>query len=132
MSEIEWRLRLTASHNVSEILPLIAFFNERAVGIAVGAIHALNSSIAHIYQMWVAPENSGKGVTKRLMSAIIEWAKQLNLRVLTLDVAASQIEAVNLYKNLGFQTSESQAAKAISASGTINPTMTITMQLNIN
>ena len=59
----------------------------------------------HIYAVYVAPAQRGKGAGRALIGAVLEKAKQdLSLEQILLAVATSQDAARRLYRDLGFKT----------------------------
>jgi|SRR3989338_661223 len=61
--------------------------------------------IANIYSMYVVPESRGKGTARTLLTRAIEEAKVLHPEIvkLELNVAVTQLEALQLYESLGFE-----------------------------
>ncbi len=56
----------------------------------------------HITNVAVAPEERGRGVGRALMQALMQYAANLGVRYLTLEVRASNAAAISLYESLGF------------------------------
>ncbi|MEO6546729.1 MAG: GNAT family N-acetyltransferase, partial [Ferruginibacter sp.] len=57
---------------------------------------------AHIADVIVAPEGSGKGIGALLMEKAEEWARSQGYHWLTLSVFAQNTRARELYERLGF------------------------------
>lgn len=98
----EWKSRLSVSSGLADVLPLVGYYEERAVGLASGVLHEANSKSAHVYQMWVSPECRGLGVGRALLTRIVSWANGLQLGSLFLAVTTTNIEAIALYSSFGF------------------------------
>jgi [ribosomal protein S18]-alanine N-acetyltransferase len=58
---------------------------------------------AHITNVAVLPDYRGKGLGEALMMRIMEIAKQVGARVMTLEVRVSNEAAKGLYRKMGFQ-----------------------------
>jgi [ribosomal protein S18]-alanine N-acetyltransferase len=58
---------------------------------------------AHITNVAVLPDYRGKGLGEALMKKIMEIAKQVGARVMTLEVRVSNEAAKGLYRKMGFQ-----------------------------
>ena len=101
-SEATWRARLTPAA-VTAQLPLIAFVDGTAVGLAFGVLHNSGDSCAHVYQMWVANSARGRGIGKLLLQKILDWAAHLNIEEVNLLVTVDNAAAITLYQRLGFQ-----------------------------
>jgi [ribosomal protein S18]-alanine N-acetyltransferase len=58
---------------------------------------------AHITNVAVLPDYRGKGLGEALMKGVMEIAKQVGARVMTLEVRVSNEAAKGLYRKMGFQ-----------------------------
>ena len=83
-------------------LLLVAYFEERAVGLVSGVVHKRNPKSVHVYQMWVSPDSRGLGIARALLTRIISWATELQLGSLLLAVTTTNTEAIALYCSVGF------------------------------
>lgn len=54
-------------------------------------------------RIFVSPEHRGKGLSKKIMSALIEHATNSQWKTVRLETGNLQIEAIALYKKLGFK-----------------------------
>nr|WP_235355118.1 GNAT family N-acetyltransferase [Aliterella atlantica] len=59
---------------------------------------------AHIFLLYVAPEHRRKGIAKALMQYLEKWAIARGDRQIGLQVFQTNSNALNLYKQLGYQT----------------------------
>ena len=98
----QWQARLRISSSIHDALALGAVVDESFVGLLSCVIHKPDTSSAHLYQMWVAPEYRGKGVGMALVDRIKSWACQRDVENLVLSVTTINTEAIALYKKLGF------------------------------
>ncbi|MBE8167072.1 MAG: GNAT family N-acetyltransferase [Shewanella sp.] len=103
-SDEEWMSRLNPKRLAKQAFPLIATLNDVPVGLVWGLCHDNDVQMAHIYQMWVAPEARGRGVGKKLLMEVIACAHQLNVQALYLSVTTTNHAAIKLYQSMGFET----------------------------
>jgi putative acetyltransferase len=80
---------------------LIARDGDRAVG--CGAIRMLDPTTAEVKRMYVAPDQRGRGVGKRMLVALEEAARQLGAVRLVLETGIYQEAAIGLYRGSGFR-----------------------------
>lgn len=59
---------------------------------------------AHLFLLYVVPEHRRRGVGKALMEYAQTWARARGDKQIGLQVFSSNIPALNLYNQLGFQT----------------------------
>lgn len=98
----EWASRLQGGCNSGLDLPLIGQVGTTAAGLAWGKVDRSDSTIVHLYQMWVAPEFRGRGVARLLLRTIVAWAASQQARSVHLGVAREQSSAMRLYLSEGF------------------------------
>lgn len=97
----EWAARLQrVSPDVD--LPLIARVGDRPAGLLWCRIESPGDAVAHLYQMWVAPECRGGGIGRTLMNRALEWARSAGVRTVVLGVTAGDRPARRLYESAGF------------------------------
>lgn len=99
----EWRRRVESGVRSSENLPLVAEGDSGLVGLAWGRIDPAEPETAHVYQMWVAPADRGRGLGSRLLSEIVQWARASGARRVVLDVTCGNEPAERLYWGAGFE-----------------------------
>ena len=56
----------------------------------------------HVTNVAIAPEHRGKGYSRRLAGALIQYAANLGVSYMTLEVRKSNRAAIRLYASLGF------------------------------
>lgn len=85
--------------------PDIRFLLARRDGVAVGC-GALRLDVpggyAEVKRMYVDPACRGQGVASAILSALSETARTAGLPLLKLETGEKQVEAVALYRRLGF------------------------------
>ena len=79
---------------------LVAYTNEMPVG--CGAIREKHKGAVEIKRMYVVPEKRGLGIATTIVKALEIWANELSFDTCVLETGKRQIEAVNLYKKLGY------------------------------
>lgn len=62
-----------------------------------------DDEVASLHLLTVMPEYQGKGVSKRLMEAIISLVMEKGKKAIRLDALASNIPAQHMYEKLGFE-----------------------------
>ena len=62
----------------------------------------IDSDVAHMAQMAVAPESQRQGLARAIVTASMYAARADGCRAMTLLVASSNVPAVRLYEHLGF------------------------------
>jgi ribosomal protein S18 acetylase RimI-like enzyme len=100
--EARWRERLAADADSGSALPLVGELGRAPVGLAWGRIEPFVPDVAHVYQMWVAPEARGGGIGRMLLDAIVEWARASTARSVSLGVTCGDTPANRLYRAAGF------------------------------
>ena len=98
----EWRDRLAKAAIADHEIPLIAILDDTPVGLAWGRVDGRQPEIAHVFQVWVAPEARARGIGRLLVEAVVAWAQTVGVRILRLGVTRSDSAAVRLYLRAGF------------------------------
>lgn len=81
------------------------YFTFKSKGQIIGYIgYWLLDDEIHITNLAVATIFRRKGVGKQLIHFVIERAKQLNVQLISLEVRITNINAIELYKKIGFNT----------------------------
>lgn len=79
---------------------VVARLNETPIG-CVG-VKGNGDCLAEIKRMWIAPAARGLGLARRLMTNAEIAAKKLGISTLRLDTNSTLIEAVGLYRSMGW------------------------------
>jgi len=66
-----------------------------------------------IYDVWVVPDQRGKGVGKSLVSWAADWARSKGYRKIKLEVADSNARARHVYEELGFRNERHYMGKIL-------------------
>lgn len=73
-----------------------------ATAVACGAMRRLETGVAEIKRMYVAPAARGQGVSKVMLAALEAHARRLKVTRLVLETGTRQPEALALYRRAGF------------------------------
>jgi len=98
-----WLQRLESGVASRGDQPLVAELDGARVGLAWGRVDESDPAVAHLYQMWVAPEARGCGAGKLLVERVIEWARAAGFARLVLAVSIGNGPAERLYERAGFR-----------------------------
>jgi putative acetyltransferase len=71
--------------------------------IGCGAIKYYEKGVTEIKRMYVLPDFRGKGVAKKIVSGLENWARTLGFEKCILETGELQIEAIHLYQKMGYQ-----------------------------
>ena len=83
---------------------VICYENDKAVGI--GAYKEFESNVAEIKRMYTLPECRGKGIAKAILTELEVWAKEENYTTSILETGFLQLDAIGLYRKLGYEVTE--------------------------
>jgi [ribosomal protein S18]-alanine N-acetyltransferase len=70
--------------------------------IGYAGVFAPGGAEADVLTVGVVPEQRGKGVARRLMALVTEWADQQGSTAMMLEVKVDNLEAIGLYESLGY------------------------------
>jgi DNA-binding MarR family transcriptional regulator/predicted GNAT family N-acyltransferase len=85
-------------------LLLMAHLREEPIG--CGALKLHENAPGEIKRMWVAPRARGLGLGRRLLEALERSAREVGVAVLHLETNRTLIEAIQLYRDCGYQEVE--------------------------
>ncbi|GGG57394.1 GNAT family N-acetyltransferase [Bizionia arctica] len=80
---------------------LVIYLDKKPVG--CGAFKEYNSKSVEIKRMFTLPETRQKGVASKILTALEDWAKDLNYSSSILETGIRQVEAVQFYKKKGYK-----------------------------
>lgn len=86
---------------------VVAVLNQEIIGSGYARIedskpYLQHQSHAYLGFMYVAPDHRGKGVNKKIMEALKEWAISQNMTEMRLDVYQNNNTAIKAYEKFGF------------------------------
>jgi len=77
--------------------------HDRAVGISTGYVR--EPGVARLAGMWVAPPARGTGISAKLVEYVVQWARDIGCKAITLGVTETNTRAFRLYEKCGFHPS---------------------------
>jgi GNAT superfamily N-acetyltransferase len=80
---------------------LVARLQGQPVG--CGGLKPISADAAYLKRMWIAPEARGRGLARRLLSALEEQARLLDYSVVRLETNKTLVEAQQLYRSSGYR-----------------------------
>jgi GNAT superfamily N-acetyltransferase len=96
-----WQSRLE-SHAAATFL---AIQGHETVGLVRTFVEPDDVMSAKLVSMWVAPHARGQGVGRRLVSAVVQWARDNDATSVQLWVTEMNVAARRLYESCGFSPS---------------------------
>lgn len=95
-----------AQFNKSDSLKyaLICYEDKKAIGI--GAYKEFEPNVAEIKRMYTLPKYRGKGIASMILQELELWAKEEGFTSSILETGFMQIDAIGLYKKLGYEITE--------------------------
>jgi ribosomal protein S18 acetylase RimI-like enzyme len=110
LPESHWSELAQQSEAGESAIVLVAIDGDRWVGMAAGRWFDRERGIAHLWGMWVDPEQRRLGIGERLVADVREWAASHGARFLRLGVISHSAAATPFYEGLGFvRTGEHRA-----------------------
>lgn len=83
---------------------LVAYDDDKSVG--CGAIKQFSKEAMEVKRMYTLPESRGKGIATKILTALENWASELNYKTCILETGKRQTEAIELYKKCGYKIIE--------------------------
>jgi len=80
---------------------VVAELDGRAVG--CGGVCRYDAARAELRRMFVAPDARGNGISRLVLAALEQEARELGYRTLRLETGSAQPEAIGLYTSAGFE-----------------------------
>ena len=95
-----------AQFNKSNLLKNALICYENEIPVAIGAYKEYDSETVEMKRMFTLPEYRGKGIASRILTRLELWAKEENYRIAILETGFLQVDAIALYKKLGYEIIE--------------------------
>ena len=86
-----------------QMLIFYAAFDDLGKAVACGALKHFNETTAEIKRMYVKPNYRGRGVSKKILTQLEDYARELNYQRLVLETGLKQPEAMSLYHKYGYR-----------------------------
>ena len=80
---------------------IVVYENNQAIG--GGAIRRYDDENIELKRVFVHPEYQGRGIGSKLVSLLIEWARELGYQRIILETGELLAESCAVYKKLGFE-----------------------------
>ena len=80
---------------------VVALDDEQMI-IGYAGVFAPGATEADVLTVGVIPAHRGKGIARRLMGLITEWAQQQGSTAMMLEVKVDNTEAIGLYESFGY------------------------------
>jgi ribosomal-protein-alanine N-acetyltransferase len=81
-----------------------AWSNDLMVGLVAVYLNNLTECIGYITNVSLKKNFMGRGIATKLMEMCTKKAEMLGIRIIMLEVASSNIHAINFYKKIGFES----------------------------
>ena len=114
--DLQWEMRreldLMYDETTIDPPPIEQFLTSRAaflvawsngVGVGCGAIKTMDERTAHIKRVFVTPRMRRKGLGRLIMKSLEAKAVELGYSIIFLETADKQLEALEMYRSLGYQ-----------------------------
>ncbi len=89
-------------NNIENLQEVVVAYSEN-LAVGCGAIKPYDSDTVEIKRMFVLPEARGQGVATKTLSALEQWARELNYKKCILETGKRQPEAIALYSKTGYE-----------------------------
>ena len=99
-----WEERAASSAAGLERAIFLAFEGEEVIGLAGGWRETAGGVGVDLVSMWTAPAARRSGVARRLVEAVVEWARDTEATAVNLWVTRGNDPAQRLYESMGFST----------------------------
>jgi len=97
----EWLARVERM-NGEKGIGFLALDGEDPCGIVASFLDEKDARRADLVSMWTAPTHRRKGVGKKLVDAVLNWAQARKVRTVVLLVTGNNESAIQFYEALGF------------------------------
>jgi putative acetyltransferase len=92
-----------AAEDVSDGRGTFLVARQDGVAVGCGAVRRLSPTTAEVKRMFVDGAARGRGLGRRILAELEEWAAAAGVTRLVLEAGDSQTEAIRLYEGAGFR-----------------------------
>jgi GNAT superfamily N-acetyltransferase len=92
-----------AQFNKIEALKYVLVAYHQGLAVGCGAIKPFDDASMEVKRMYVKPEFRGQKIASRLLTALEDWAFELDMTRCILETGKRQPEAIALYEKSGYQ-----------------------------
>lgn len=102
-SIVQEKLFISNYNSSSGSCMLVATHNNKIIGVS-NFITNINDRMSHRGEIGISvlKDYWGKGVAKKLLDKILDFARSKNIEIVSLDVISTNTRAINFYKKFGF------------------------------
>ncbi len=93
-------------HNVIEYNRTVIVGYIHDIPVASGCFKENDQDSIEIKRMFVTPAQRRKGFSKKILSALENWAKDLGYSIARIETGKGQPEAIGLYEKTGYKVAE--------------------------
>jgi GNAT superfamily N-acetyltransferase len=101
--EEHWRGRAADAAAGTRVAMFLAWIDDDAVGIVGGFRPTPEVAVVELVSMWTSAAVRGAGIGRRLVDAVIDWARQTGADRVDLWVTRGNDAAAHLYESIGFE-----------------------------
>lgn len=101
LGDAEW-MRRAIRWNGERGIGFLAIDDGIGCGIAGSMLDESDATSATLVSMWTAPTHRRQGIARRLVDAVMAWARSRDVTVMRLMVTSSNAAAISFYEQLGF------------------------------
>lgn len=89
--------------SAADVSVVLVAREDDGTALGCGALRALGNDLAEVKRMYVAPAARGRGLSKALLAALEEAAREAGWTTLRLETGPLQPEAIGLYTGAGYR-----------------------------
>jgi ribosomal protein S18 acetylase RimI-like enzyme len=101
LSDAEWMGR-AMRWNGERGIGFLAIDDGIGCGIVGSILDEDDATVATLVSMWTAPTHRRQGIARRLVDAVMAWARSRKVTVMRLMVTSGNAAAISFYEQLGF------------------------------
>ncbi|HXX64132.1 MAG TPA: GNAT family N-acetyltransferase [Bacteroidota bacterium] len=91
-----------AQYNKIDKIRYVVLAYDNGIALGCGAIKEYSADTMEVKRMYVPPESRNKGIATQILSALEQWAGELQYSRCILETGKKQPEAIALYRKNGY------------------------------